>query len=428
MDLSFLPFMITNIILLIIFAIIDVIKFKVGAGLHNSTMELYYVFYGETGTYRISSFSASDSNYEQLSIENYHGSDEIFFVIHATDTFGNIITFGKIIPAESSALKLPEVTSPVDGASPTSFTATTDAFTVYGGTDTHVSTDWKVTSDPFGKIVLAEALGSSDLTSHDFTLTNTVSKGEKLYVWAQHNGQTLGASGWNVREFTPSFSRHGEVLYDTNGDPAAVIIGSYASGGTEPWNIRGRRVWLAVACMSKRTDSLAWSINSVDISTIVNSTYTLNSLNISNNGSGSGNYVSTYTTETQMDSAFNDTGTSDELTAKIIQYGTQNSIEYPAAEYCDSIVLADGTHMDLPSMDVLMRIYQSRYIIDDLDPTLASSGYSSSEDWWYYPWSSCENSSNNARNMNWNGNASNTNAKSRSDSYYQAFPALEIEV
>ena len=206
-----------------------------------------------------------------------------------------------------------------------------------------------------------------------------------------------------------------------------MYIGSYASGGTEPWNIRGRRVWLAVACMSKRTNGIAWGTNRVDIPTITNSIFTSNQLNDSNTGTGTGNYVSTHTTEAQMDAAFNDIGTSDELTTKILDYGATNSIEYPAAEYCDSIVLANGKHMDLPSMDVLMRMYQAREMIDEVDPTLASSGESSTDSWWSYPWSSCETSSYYARTMYWNGNASNTSGKSSSNSGFQVFPVLEIE-
>ena len=40
---------------------------------------------------------------------------------------------------------------------------------------------------------------------------------------------------------------HGRIINDTSGQPAAVVIGSFASGGALPWNIRGRRVWVAVA-------------------------------------------------------------------------------------------------------------------------------------------------------------------------------------
>lgn len=76
-----------------------------------------------------------------------------------------------------------------------------------------------------------------------------------------------------------------------------MCIGSYASGGTEPWNIRGCRVWLAVACMSKRTGGLACGEYGTDIPTITNSIRVNNPLNNSNTGSGAGNYVSTYITE-----------------------------------------------------------------------------------------------------------------------------------
>ena len=331
---------------------------------------------------------------------------------------------------KTNYVNTPSIISPTGSinASETSIVMASSAFSSTSS-NWHYSTDWKITTDVIGEEIVVQALDSKDLTTHTFSnMDLSEYDGKTLYCWCRHWGNTLGNSNWAMVSVSVINSRHGEILYDTSGQPTAVIIGSYESGGVAPWNIRGRRVWIAVACMSKRTESISWGGYGTDIPTITNSVYTSNQLNNSNTGSSSGNYVSTYTTEAQMDAAFNDTGTSDELTTKILDYGKANSIDYPAAEYCDSIVLADGTHMDLPSMDVLMRIYQSRYIIDDLDPTLASSGYSSSEDWWYYPWSSCEGSSLSARRMNWNGNASNTNAKSRSDSYYQAFPALEIEV
>lgn len=223
-------------------------------------------------------------------------------------------------------------------------------------------------------------------------------------------------------------SMHGKILYDTNGEPAAIITGSYASNGKEPWNIRGHKLWIAVACMSKRTmENIAWGGNGIDIPTITNSIVTQNQLNDSKTGTGSGNCVSIHTTEVQMDAAFNDIGTSDELTTKILEYGTTHNIEYPAAEYCNTIVLADGSHMDLPRIEVLMRIYQSRDRIDKLDPTLKASGESSTNSWWKYPYASSEISSNFARGINFtSGNASGDGRKDGQYYWYQALPALEI--
>lgn len=331
---------------------------------------------------------------------------------------------------KTNYVNTPSIISPTGSinVSETSIVMASSAFSSTSS-DTHYRSDWKITTDASGEEVVVQATNSTDLTTHTFSnMDLSEYDGQTLYCWCRHRGNTLGYSNWAMVSISVVNLRHGEILYDTNGDPAAVIIGSYESGGAEPWNIRGRRVWIAVACMSKRTESISWGGYGTDIPTITNSVLTSGQLNNSNTGSSSGNYVSTHTTEAQMDAAFNDTGTSDELTTKILDYGEANSIEYPAAEYCDSIVLADGRHMDLPSMDVLMRIYQSRYIIDELDPTLASSGESSSDSWWGYPWSSCESSSNRARTMYWSGSVNYTDAKSFSSSSNQAFPALEIEV
>ena len=189
-------------------------------------------------------------------------------------------------------------------------------------------------------------------------------------------------------------SRHGELLYDTNGDPSAVIIGSHASGGKAPWNIHGRRVWIAVG-ISKSRSKIMWGPIGLDIPTITNSNVRANQLNDSS-GTGPGNSVILSTTELQMDNAVVDTYTSDELTTKILEYGTANSVGFPAAEYCDSIVLKDGTHMDLPSIHVLMRIFQS---VDMLKEILVEVGLSSEvttiSKWWEegeydYAWSSSE--------------------------------------
>ena len=45
-----------------------------------------------------------------------------------------------------------------------------------------------------------------------------------------------------------------------------------------------------------------------------------------------------------------------------------------AAKFCRAVTLADGFGaMDLPSIDVLMRIYQARTVIDSLDSTATAN-------------------------------------------------------
>ena len=53
---------------------------------------------------------------------------------------------------------------------------------------------------------------------------------------------------------------HGMIINDTSGQPAAVVTGSYASGGALPWNIRGRRVWIAVALAARRGVDQSWNL------------------------------------------------------------------------------------------------------------------------------------------------------------------------
>ena len=113
-------------------------------------------------------------------------------------------------------------------------------------------------------------------------------------------------------------------------------------------------------------------------------------LNDSNTGTSSGTVVSANTTEEQMDNAFvtytadsieTEALSSDELTTIMLNaMGSTNT--GLGSVWCNNVTLADGTHMDLPSIDVLMRIYQARELIDAVDPTLASNPNKGLVDHW----------------------------------------------
>ena len=171
---------------------------------------------------------------------------------------------------------------------------------------------------------------------------------------------------------------HGRIINDTSGQPAAVITGSYASGGYLPWNIRGRRVWIAVALASKRGVDQTWNLsdadtNYVDIDTIENPTISWQLAANNTSADGTGSYVSSLSTESHMDATFQYSAAvknSKELTSAILAH----SADYMAAKFCRAVTLADGFGaMDLPSIDVLMRIYQARTVIDSLDPTATAN-------------------------------------------------------
>lgn len=175
--------------------------------------------------------------------------------------------------------------------------------------------------------------------------------------------------------------KHGDILYDTDAQPAAVITGSWHSEGKEPWNIRGRRVWIAVGLASVRGIGYTWCSGTVssaagcgyDLPFVENpsTSWKLAQTNMAPDGSGS--YVSTQSTEMHMDQSFHYSQTvkdSEELTSSMISYNKLMR----AANFCRKITLEGLGTMDLPSIDVLMRIYQARTIIDALDPT-ASANY-----------------------------------------------------
>lgn len=179
--------------------------------------------------------------------------------------------------------------------------------------------------------------------------------------------------------------RHGEILYDNSGFPTAMIIGSYASNGEEPWTIRGRRVWIAVALASKRAYNKKWcsdssSSCSTDISSIENPVISYKLAGSNTAVDGSGNYVSTQSTEAHMDQSFTykeAVKNSKELTDAILAYNGAMQ----AAQFCRTITLAEFGKMDLPSIDVLMRIYQARTIIDALDPTASANAEMKLSNW-----------------------------------------------
>ena len=109
-------------------------------------------------------------------------------------------------------------------------------------------------------------------------------------------------------EVGSNVSYHGTIINDTSGQPAAVVTGSYASGGALPWNIRGRRVWIAVALASKRGVDQTWNLsqgdaNYVDIATIENPTNNWQLAATNTSADGTGRYVSSLSTEAHMDAS-----------------------------------------------------------------------------------------------------------------------------
>lgn len=286
--------------------------------------------------------------------------------VTATDSLGNTS-----MPATADAtvvaayIVTPTITSPTTNASlnALSVPVATTAFSVDGGTDVHASTDWMVTTDSARANIIYQNMSSSALLAITLPAIALSSAGPR-HIWARHNGMNLGPSGWAHVEVLATGSRHGEIFLDKSGKPLGVIIGSYHSGGKEPWNIRGRRVWIFVA-LAKMANSLAWEIpGGSNVYTKVECGIVNNKLAAAVDApDGTGNHISAISTEQSMDAAvsLNTSGsTSRSLTTSILTANTK----FEAAGYCRTIFTSDDIAMDLPSPDVLMRIYQSRYILD----------------------------------------------------------------
>ena len=116
---------------------------------------------------------------------------------------------------------------------------------------------------------------------------------------------------------------------------------------------------------------------------------------------------------------------SKELTSAILAYNAN----YMAAKFCRTVSLADGFGaMDLPSIDVLMRIYQARTVIDSLDSTATANAAKKLTAWGFgsadgaYVWSASENYSGSAWAVGSGGNL-NRNPKANR---FGCVPALEI--
>lgn len=99
-------------------------------------------------------------------------------------------------------IQTPTVTAPTDGSTgiATSPVITTSAFTVVGGSDTHVSTDYQIATDTAFTNIVYEALASGDLVSH--VVSATLNQTTTYYVRVRHNGATYTSDFSAYNTFT----------------------------------------------------------------------------------------------------------------------------------------------------------------------------------------------------------------------------------
>lgn len=101
-------------------------------------------------------------------------------------------------------VRQPSITSPSANnyvvVNDVGLTITTGDFAVTCGSDTHESTDWKITSDAAGNTVIAQANASADKTSYTFAPADLAKCKDDTayYCFVRHCGTKFGESPWSV--------------------------------------------------------------------------------------------------------------------------------------------------------------------------------------------------------------------------------------
>ena len=116
-------------------------------------------------------------------------------------------------------VETPTFTNPTNGETGVGagFTATTSAFGVANGSDSHVSTDWQLATDASFSNVIYQSIGdTSNKTSITIAIPNAQTS-TTYYLRARYNGSTFGASAYGSISFTTAAGFNGEVVYTTGG-------------------------------------------------------------------------------------------------------------------------------------------------------------------------------------------------------------------
>lgn len=140
----------------------------------------------------------------------------------------------------SSYIRKPAILAPTDGQAAVSTGATlkSDAFSVYGGNDTHVASRFMISTAADGTgIVQDSGWVSASLLS--FQLSSRLPESTKLYARVKYRGQTLGETEWSVPiAFTTGRSLKGTYTQLPTGpgtrlDAAGAVINGklYVQGG-----------------------------------------------------------------------------------------------------------------------------------------------------------------------------------------------------
>ena len=335
----------------------------------------------------------------------------------------------------ASSVLAPSITAPAENAEIVysgGLTVTASAFTCAGSvTDTHASTDWRITSDAAGSTVVAEAAASSDKTSHTFTGL-TLTDGGTYYLWARYTGTTCGAGPWSAaRAFkakkgvtTPS----GRLLYMNATNDGIVMEHQFTKDGSTA---------KFVIALAKDRTKKKFGTYGTDMPGLTN--YTTANKSGSWYLDGASNTGVITKTDAQMRAEWFDS--IDEKTAKQncdiwmtknSTTDTQGIVGVPAVAYCRSVRIG-GVVCDLPNEQELMLMRLEANAIDSLDPTVAqyptyALGSANTAGFWNFggpaiAFSSTEYSSTNVRYVGSSGACHGANKKNNE---YGVAPVREI--
>lgn len=216
-------------------------------------------------------------------------------------------------------------------------TITTSAFTVFGGTDTHTSTDWIITKVSDGSTVW-QSVGNTTNKTSIVVPANVLVVGTQYTAKARFTGAAKGSSAYGTVNFTTATSfipttpgtPFGGGLYagqikEDDGKTYAIIVAPKAQGG----EASGTLVWKTTQTTTTGTDSL-------------------------NNG-------------------FNNT-------AAMVAAGISL---HPAAQFCKGLSINGYTDWYLPAKDELNLIYTNRGSLDGLVQNYywSSTQYSTGDSW-----------------------------------------------
>ena len=209
-------------------------------------------------------------------------------------------------------------------------TITTSAFTVFGGTDTHTSTDWIITKVSDGSTVW-QSVGNTTNKTSIVVPANVLIVGTQYTAKARFTGAVKGSSAYGTVNFTTATS----FIPTTPGTPFGG--GLYAGQITEDDGITYAIIVAPKAQGGEASGTLVWKLSNT----------TTTGANSLNNG-------------------FNNTAT-------IVSAGIS---KHPAAQFCKGLSINGYTDWYLPAKDELNLIYTNK---GSLDAFVANSYWSSTQ-------------------------------------------------